>query len=237
VNYYEVLGAPENATQEELLQAYLAKKAQLRPERFEGAPADVLGAVNRASVAVEQAWDVLGDVALRGQYDSDAGSSTPSPDEVPSHHREGWRRRHAEHVWTMERELGLPFTSVLGIHPPTHDASTNAHLPGLEAPYMPPSEEWLVSPLWDPLSAAERIANFFAPHGKADPYVTVPNVCGLRGSEAWWPAASADLRISVVRPTEHPKGDGVIVDQDPPAGTRIRRHSTLTIQVVHDSSH
>lgn len=134
------------------------------------------------------------------------------------------------------RELGLPFTSVLGIPPPTDDGSTNEHRPGLEGPYMPPSEEWLVSPLWDPLSAVERIANFFAPHGKADPYVTVPNVCGLRGRQAWWPAASADLRISVVRLTEHPKGDGIIGDQDPPAGTRIRRHSTLTIQVVHDSS-
>jgi hypothetical protein len=235
VNYYEVLGAPEDATQEELHQAYLAKRSQLTPERFVGAPDDVLGAVKRASVVVDQAWNVLGDVALRGNYDADLSLGSTSAAHSASEAHEGWRRHHAEHVWAMERELGLPFTSVLGIHPPTADDTESKQPEGLVRPATLPSEEWLVSSLWDPLAAAERIADFFAPSGRADPNVTVPNVCGLRGSEAWFPAAAVDLRLSVVRLSEHPVGDGIVVDQHPPAGTRVRRRSTLTIQVVWDA--
>lgn len=235
MNYYEILGAPEDATQEELHQAYLAKQAQLAPERFVGAPDDVLGAVKRASVVVDQAWNVLGEVALRGNYDADLSLSATNAEHAPSEAHEGWRRHHAEHVWAMERQLGLPFTSVLGIHPSTADGTGSRHLEGLVKPPMLPSEEWLASPLYDPLSAAERIADFLAPSGRADPHVTVPNVCGLRGSQAWWPAAAVDLRLSVVRLSEHPAGDGIVVDQDPPAGTKVRRRSTLTIQVVWDS--
>jgi hypothetical protein len=189
VNYYQGLGAREDATQEELHQAYLAKQSQLVPERFVGAPDEVLGAVKRASVVVDQARNVLGDVALRGNYDADLSLSATNAGEAPSDSHEGV-----------------------------------------------PSEEWLASPLYDPLSAAERIAEWLAPSGRADPHVTVPDVCGLRGSQPWWPAADADLRLSVVRLTEHPAGDGIVVDQDPPAGTRVRRRSTLTIQVVWDSA-
>jgi uncharacterized protein YdhG (YjbR/CyaY superfamily) len=235
VNYYEVLGAPEDATQEELHQAYLAKQSRLAPERFVGAPEDVLGAVKRASVVVDQAWNVLGDVAIRGNYDADLALSATNAVAVPSDAHDGWRRHHAEHVWAMERQLGLPFTSVLGIHPPAADGSESRPLEGLVKPPMTPSEEWLASPLYDPLSALERIADFFAPSGRADSHVTVPNVCGFHGSQAWWPATEADLRLSVVRLSEHPEGDGIVVDQDPPAGTRVRRRSTLTIRVVWDS--
>jgi len=74
VNYYQVLGAPEDATQEELHQAYLAKQAQLAPERFAGAPDDVLGAMRRALVTVDQAWSMLGDEALRGNDEADIGA-------------------------------------------------------------------------------------------------------------------------------------------------------------------
>jgi hypothetical protein len=187
VNYYEVLGPPEDATQEELHQAYLAKQSQLTPERFVGSPDDVLGAVKRASVVVDQARNILGDVALRGNYDADLSLGSTSAAHSPSEAHEGWRRRHAEHVWAMERELGLPFTSVLGIHPATAEGAESRHLEGLDKPPMVPSEEWLVSSLYDPLAAAERIADFLAPSGRADPHVIVPNVCGLRGSQAWWP--------------------------------------------------
>jgi beta-lactam-binding protein with PASTA domain len=40
----------------------------------------------------------------------------------------------------------------------------------------------------------------------------------------------------VVRLTDNPVGDGIVVAQDPVAGARVRRHSTLTIQVVHRSA-
>jgi PASTA domain len=235
VNYYEVLGAPEDANQEELHQAYLAKQSQLTPERFVGAPDDVLGAVKRASVVVDQAWNVLGDVALRGNYDADLSLSSTSAAQSPRAAHEGWRRHHAEHVWAMERELGLPVTSVLGIHAPTADGTESQPREGLATPAMVPSEEWAVSSLYDPLAAAEKIADFLAPSDRADPNVTVPNVCGLRGSEVWWPAAAVDLRLSVVRLSEHPVGDGIVVDQHPPAGTKVRRRSILTIQVVWDA--
>jgi hypothetical protein len=154
VNYYEVLGAPEDATQEELHQAYLAKQSQLLPERFAGAPEDVLGAVKRASVVIEQAWDVLGDVALRANYDSDLAQSAQHAGAMVSDRGNGWRLHHAEHVWAMEREVGLPHTTVLGIHPPSDEPSTTSHLGGLVRPTMVPSEEWLASPLYDPFSAA-----------------------------------------------------------------------------------
>jgi hypothetical protein len=235
VNYYEVLGAPEDATQEELHQAYLAKQAQLASERFAGAPDDVLGAVKRALVTVDQAWSMLGDEALRGSYDADLARGATTGGEASPEPHEGWRQHHAEHVWEMERELGLPFTSVLGIHPPPSDGSTTRQLDGLAGPPMVASEEWFGSPLFEPITAFVRIVDWFAPSGWADPHVTVPNVCGLRGSEVWWPLTEADLRLSVIRLSEHPSGDGIVVDQDPSAGTRVRRHSTLTIQMVWDA--
>jgi hypothetical protein len=236
VNYYEVLGAPDDATQEELHQAYLAKRAQLTSERFAGAPDDVLGAVKRALVTVDQAWSMLGDIVLRGNYDADLARGATNADEASSELHEGWRQRHAEHVWAMERELELPFTSVLGIHPPPSEGSPTRHLDGLAGPPMAASEEWFGSPLFEPITAFVRIVDWFAPSGRADPHVTVPDVCGLRGSEVWWPLAEADLRLSVVRLSEHPSGDCIVVSQDPPPGTRVRRHSILTIQVVWDAA-
>ena len=142
--------------------------------------------MGRASVVLSACWHVLGDNALRGQYDAEldpAGELTAPP----AGRRTRWRRRHAEHVWAMERELGIPLTSVLGLSPP--GAATPPPPPGGlgDAIVGAPSEQWLVSPLHDPLAGLERIADWLAPHEKADPNVTVPEVCGLVASEAFYP--------------------------------------------------
>jgi hypothetical protein len=239
MNYYEVLGVPSDATQEEVRHAYLAKTEQLRPERFAGAPPEVVDAVNRASVVVESAWHLLGDVALRAHYDSDLNSSKP-PDMEDHQRRGSWRRRHAEHVWEMERALGLPLSSVLGMHPSSTDAdlardSTVQAGDGLRTGMGSPSEQWGLSPLYDPLASLERVADWLAPRPRAGRDVVVPNVCGLHGSDVWYAVAKADLHINCVRLSEHPTGDGIVVDQDPASGTLVRRFSTLTIQVVYPS--
>jgi hypothetical protein len=240
MNYYEVLGVPSNATDEEVRYAYLAKASQLRPDRFPGAPEEVISAVHSASIRVEAAWNILGDVALRGQYDSELRENGEIADEPG--HRSGWRLRHAEHVWGMERELGQPLTSVLGVHPPLEGATLAAALKAQEGEglqggaLMSPSEEWLASPLYDPLAKLEQIADWFAPHPKPSRTVIVPNVCGMHASDVFNTVALADLHINFVRLTEHPVGDGIVVDQDPEAGVEIPRYSTLTVQVVHESA-
>jgi|GEM_PF-1720431 hypothetical protein len=239
MNYYEVLGVQRDATDEEVRHAYLAKAAQLRPERFVEAPDDVIAAVNRASVVIGEAWNVLGDVALRARYDSELDQAGQISVETHGH-RSTWRHRHAEHVWAMERELGLPLTSVLGVQPPNGDDASkpypdDAQFEGLAGKVMSPSQQWLVSPIYDPLACLETLANWLGPHEKISRTVTVPNVCGMRASEVFYAVAQADLRINFVRLTEHPTGDGIVVDQHPPAGVPVRRNSTLTVQVVHKS--
>ena len=221
MNYYEVLGVPPNATQDDVHHAYLAKAEQLTPERFAAASEEVRTAVSRASVAIDAAWHVLSDVALRAHYDSDVTLSGSGADNERDE-RSSWRRRHAEHVWDMERGLGLSLTSVLGVHPSSRVATSQDEYPkGLADQAIAPDEEWLASPLYDPYASLERIADFF-----------VPSVCGIRGSEVWYAVARADLHIKCVWLTDHPSGDGIVVTQDPLAGTTARRFSTLTIEIA-----
>lgn len=193
-------------------------------------------AVSSATVAIEAAWHVLGDAALRRQYDGELQASGAIVAE-PAGPVPGWRRHHAEHVWAIERQLGVPLTSVLGVRPPS---APSTELPpvapdeGLAGPPMTRSEGLLpVSPLIDPLDPLEKIASWLAPAHLPSRTVVVPNVCGLHASEVFYAVAREDLRINFVRLTENPTGDGVVVDQDPAAGSSVRRNSTLTVQVVY----
>ncbi len=226
MNYYDILGVSQNSSAVEIADAYLEKAERVRPERFIGAPSEVIAAVKQASVAIEAAWHVLGDGTSRAEYNAELGAETP--ERGLSHLRRfEWRKHHAEHVWAIEQNLGLPLTPVLGISPPSKPASGEATSgKGLAATAGPEYS------LGDPLA---RFANWLAPHGKAGREVSVPNVCGEHASDALYAVAKADLDIKFVRLTEHPRGNGIVVDQDPPAGTTVRRGSTVTVRAVYET--
>ncbi len=236
MNHYETLGVSRDATLEEIRRAYLAKQTQLSPERFVGAPSNVLEAVSQANGVIDDAWQVLQDPDKRADYDVqlDQGDQLGGDS----------RRARAEHVWAMERELGWHLSPVYGLEPPTamprafpaSPPSTNGAPEGqggakglVQRSY--PTLEGNVSPVF---SGLETVAEWLAPRRRTNPEVTVPDVCGLRASDAYYTVAKSDLHINFVRLTENPAGgDGTVVDQYPPAGTSVRRGSTLNVQVVH----
>ncbi len=237
MNHYETLGVPRNATLEELRRAYLAKHAQLRPERFVGAPEHMLDAVARASGVIDEAWRVLGDAEKRRRYDAEL--------EVGDQLGGDSRRSRAEHIWAMERELGWPLSSVLGLEPPgplprayrgeapsaTHEENGNEPT-GLHRRSYASVDGNASAIVW----ALESLALWLRPRRHASAHVSVPDVCGLHASEAYYAVAKSDLHINFIRLTEDPSGgDGTVVDQYPPAGTSVRRGTTLNVQVVHPS--
>ena len=176
-------------------------------------------------MAVEAAWHVLGDSTSRAEYDSDL-RAVGSDSDQPRLKRVEWRKRHADHVWRMEQRLGLPLTSVLGLHPPTdRHLALPIDRPGLDVTHTSPDYSWN-----DPLAT---FANWLAPHGRKERHVSVPDVCGLRASDALYAIVKADLHIRFVRLTEHPVGNGIVVDQDPSAGSTVRPGSTVTVQAVY----
>jgi beta-lactam-binding protein with PASTA domain len=64
--------------------------------------------------------------------------------------------------------------------------------------------------------------------------ITVPDFRGQRVSETWYPAMRARVRTRVVRLTDRPAPtDGLVIDQDPPPGTEVRRDSVVTLSVLH----
>jgi hypothetical protein len=236
MNHYETLGVPRDATVQEIRRAYLAKQTQLSPERFVGAPANVLEAVSSANGVIDEAWRVLQDPDRRADYDVELDQGDQLGGDS--------RRARAEHVWAMERELGWHLAPVFGLEPPTamprafppSVPSTNG-TPGGDGATSGldqrsyPTLEGNVSPVF---SGLESFAEWLAPRKKPSPDVTVPDVCGLRASDAYYTVAKSDLHINFVRLTENPAGgDGTVVDQYPPAGTSVRRGSTLNVQVVH----
>lgn len=226
MNYYDVLGVSQDAPADDISDAYLDKIARVAPERFVDAPSEVVAAVKRASVAIEAAWHVLGDAKSRAEYDSELRVATTDGRQIRVKRLE-WRRRHAEHVWRLEERLGLPLTPVLGLEPPDgQDLGATTDRRGSEVAQAAPDYSWN-----DPLAT---FANWLAPHARKERHVSVPDVCGLHASDALYEIAKADLHIRFVRLTEHPVGDGVVVDQDPAAGSMVRRGSTVTVQAVYE---
>lgn len=84
------------------------------------------------------------------------------------------------------------------------------------------------------LEALGAVADWLAPRPAAPRRVAVPDVRGLFAGPCRRLVASTGLRIEVVRLTGDPMPvEGLVVDQSPPPGAKIRRSGTLTVQVWH----
>ena len=115
---------------------------------------------------------------------------------------------------------------------------------GLDRPAALPSEQ-----SWSPpspvmprgageiagvLAALDTLAEWLAPHPGPSRHVMVPDVRGLFAGPCQYAAGAAGLRLETVQLTAHPMPvEGLIVDQSPPAGTKVRRSATLTVRVWH----
>jgi hypothetical protein len=84
------------------------------------------------------------------------------------------------------------------------------------------------------LEAIGAVADWLAPSAAARRRIVVPDVRGLFIGPCRQLVARAGLRMEVVRLTEEPMPvEGLVVDQSPRPGTKIRRSGTLTAQVWH----
>jgi hypothetical protein len=234
MTHYDTLGVPPDASATEIRRAYLAKVARLDPSRANGSSPEMTDALRRATAVVDEAWAVLRDERRRAEYDRELAAAPDS------------RRAHAEHVWVMERELDWPLSAVFELAPPdgpseltglpaaTAGAPPTPTPSGLAGEVSVPSRDGRLSPV---MSGLEAVADWMAPHPRISRTVPVPDVTGMRASDAFDAVALADLSISFVRLTEDSGGHGIVVDQDPAPGASVRRHSTLTVHVVYPAEH
>jgi hypothetical protein len=77
ITWYDVLGVLPDATPDDIREAWQARTAVLEPDVLAGATPDVLFAAQRARKALEEAWRVLADPAVRESYDEDIGFLRP----------------------------------------------------------------------------------------------------------------------------------------------------------------
>jgi curved DNA-binding protein CbpA len=232
VNYYHLLGVSPDATTAEVNEAYLAKVAQLARYARKDRRQDVSVAVQRAVAALDEAKRTLEDVALRSDYDAELRLAGELEEYTTPEHREGWRRRHAEHVWAMERELGLPLTHVFGLHPAARVELKHRDEPPATVSLQ---HEGLTKPTrYEPFEPLATIADWLAPRPKPSKNTIVPDVSGSHVSEALYDLAKADLLFRFEQVSREPHGgEGIVIGQDPPAGASVRRRTTVTLQVVH----
>jgi hypothetical protein len=114
---------------------------------------------------------------------------------------------------------------------------------GLVRPDSVPSE-----PRWDPflpnlISEAEvaeagiaLVTEALAPHRRPSRHVLVPDARGLFVGPARRLMTLSGLRAELVQLTVKPMPvEGIVVDQSARPGTRVRRSSTVTVQVWHPS--
>ena len=80
-----------------------------------------------------------------------------------------------------------------------------------------------------------EFVDWLRPKGRVPRNVTVPDLTGLRLGKARLAAMRSGVKIRVVRLVDPPAPvEGVVVDQRPPAGTRVCRHSIVTLSVFHE---
>jgi len=83
VTWYDVLGVLPDAAPEDIREAWQAREALLQPGMLAGAPPDVLSAADRARRALEEAWRILADPAVRESYDEEIGFARPGEGLAP----------------------------------------------------------------------------------------------------------------------------------------------------------
>jgi hypothetical protein len=84
VTWYDVLGVLPDAPTDDIREAWRGRMAVLQPDGLAGASAEVLSAVSRARLAVDEAWHVLADPAARESYDEQIGFARPGEGLTPS---------------------------------------------------------------------------------------------------------------------------------------------------------
>jgi beta-lactam-binding protein with PASTA domain len=90
--------------------------------------------------------------------------------------------------------------------------------------------DWLVL-LWD-MIREWRLFDFGPGRSRPPRRPTVPDLHGLPGGHARSTLADADLRVNLVWLNDHTAAsEGVVVDQSPAKGKRVRRGRTVTIYV------
>jgi hypothetical protein len=146
-------------------------------------------------------------------------------------------RAAAEQAW---RVLGDPasrerYDRQAGLRSAEGGLDRPAALPS-EQSWSPPSPVMLrgAGEIAGVLAALDTLAEWLAPHPGPSRHVTVPDVRGLFAGPCQYAAGAAGLRLETVQLTAHPMPvEGLIVDQSPPAGTKVRRSATLTVRVWH----
>jgi curved DNA-binding protein CbpA len=84
------------------------------------------------------------------------------------------------------------------------------------------------------LGGLMALADWLAPHPREPRRIEVPDIRGLFYSAGQAIAGKLDLRVTLIRLTEHPMPvDGLVVGQSPRPAAKARRASELTLQVWH----
>jgi hypothetical protein len=226
MSWYDVLGVPADASDDEIRHAYLAKAKLLHPDRLAGAPPEVADAANAAMALLNEARRVLEDRAVRARYDAaGAGASVaPAPPmTAPSRPADRHSRSPAARAQADDRRSAYP-----GLRPPTAGPSGSR---SVASEHGGPT---LVAAL---LASLEVVADWLGPHPRPSRHVIVPEFRRHHVSECFYMLADTGLHPRIVRLTAHPAPvDGVIVDQSPAAGSRVRRNSVVTLKVWHPAA-
>jgi hypothetical protein len=86
------------------------------------------------------------------------------------------------------------------------------------------------------LGALDALADWLAPRRRPSRWVIVPDFVGRQASERSMLAVRAGVRTRCVSTTSRPAGDGIVVAQEPAAGTRVRRSTRVLLTVLHGPS-
>lgn len=194
ITLYDILGILPGASVEQIQRAYQEKSRTLSSDRTAGAASNVVAAASRGRRALDEAWRVLTDPAMRERYDEhlgirQKGSGLVAPGSVPSE----------------PGETSLPDEFPVDVD----DLGIGGYLFG-------------------------ALIHWLSPQPPPPRQATVPDVRGLFMSVCLQVVGKAGLRLNVIRLTAHPMPtDGLVVEQSPQPGVRVKRSSTLTVAVWH----
>jgi hypothetical protein len=78
------------------------------------------------------------------------------------------------------------------------------------------------------------LADLMTPHPSPARRIIVPDLRGLFTRSCLRVTGDLGLHVEMVQLTKHPMPvEGLVVDQSPPPGTKVRRSSTLTVEIWH----